>query len=283
MSIDLIGLNAGFLRPVALAAFAALFTVLPPVAARVHRRLGIVARNFRGDVIPSRVGTYLWLVTAIYAALFHRLDGPDLAALTAVAAAGWLDDAFGANTSKGIRGHLRQSFRQRRPTTGLVKALAITFVSLALAFRETSSPWTAVTCAAAIALSGNAVNLLDVRPGRALKGFFALALPALMFAAAQSSERAAEALSVMFPVLVGALALFPGDLKGRWMLGDTGANFLGVAAGMWIVRFAPEWYVFIVVSLLAALHWFAERRSLTRIIERFHWLDWLDRLGQKPR
>src|SRR5205823_1508174 len=38
-------------------------------------------------------------------------------------ALGLLDDRYGDRTVKGLRGHLRRFFRQRRVTTGFVKAL----------------------------------------------------------------------------------------------------------------------------------------------------------------
>ncbi|MDZ4178646.1 MAG: hypothetical protein U1E29_05385, partial [Coriobacteriia bacterium] len=106
---------------------------------------------------------------------------------------GLVDDVFGTSTDKGFRGHLAALARGRL-TTGGLKLFGIGFVALAggvtIAGRTPLDglEFAVVVIAATfvIALSANLVNLLDLRPGRALKGYvlmcvfaaIAIAIPA---------------------------------------------------------------------------------------------------------
>jgi len=160
----------------------------------------------------------------------------------------------------------------------LLKALTIGAASVVLAFESADTLPSGILAATVTALSANAVNLLDLRPGRALKAFFLLFLPVIYFCLAEGWGT--EARNYMLPVASGAVLLFPGDLRSRWMLGDTGANFLGFALGYWVTRFTPWWYQTGLAVLLTLLHWISERRSLSAMIDRIRWLRWLDRLGR---
>src|SRR2546426_181650 len=76
-----------------------------------------------------------------------------------------------------------------------------------------------------LALSANFVNLLDLRPGRASKGF----LPAWVVLAYFAWGSAYVVLSL--PVAAAALLWLAPDLGERGMLGDAGANLLGAVLG----------------------------------------------------
>ena len=77
-----------------------------------------------------------------------------------------------------------------------------------------------------IVLCTNVFNLLDLRPGRAIKVFVVLGAA---LTAASGEVRALWALG-----LFAAPALVAGayDLRERAMLGDTGANLLGAVGGL---------------------------------------------------
>ncbi|MCQ6349962.1 hypothetical protein NPL98_28810, partial [Bacillus cereus] len=73
----------------------------------------------------------------------------------------------------------------------------------------------------------NLANLLDLRPGRALK----VVLPpaALLVLAAGEAERPRRGGTLALAALLPGLAALPADLRERGMLGDAGANVLGAA------------------------------------------------------
>ncbi len=79
-----------------------------------------------------------------------------------------------------------------------------------------------------IAGTAHAVNLVDVRPGRAAATVLALAAPGL---ARRGTATAALAAAAAGP----AAAVLPDDLAERGMLGDAGAHALGAALGAAIV------------------------------------------------
>ena len=90
------------------------------------------------------------------------------------AAFGALDDLAGDSASKGLRGHL-SALASGRVTTGAVKILGLGLTGAATAAladrrRPGDVPVLAtVAGAAVVAAAANMANLLDLRPGRALK------------------------------------------------------------------------------------------------------------------
>jgi len=169
-----------------------------------------------------------------------------------------------------------------------------------------------------VAGTANVVNLFDTRPGRAAKVTALAAAVALAatsrqagvgrgpvgigcattacHATAAGGGRSSAAVaaagarspvpvssrSLPFPGLVGVLlATVPGDLRGRWMLGDCGANALGAALGVAVAAtggpgLRAGWLV-CVLALTAA----SERISFSTVIDRHRVLTALDRLGQR--
>jgi UDP-GlcNAc:undecaprenyl-phosphate/decaprenyl-phosphate GlcNAc-1-phosphate transferase len=116
-----------------------------------------------------------------------------------------------------------------------------------------------------IALAANTINLLDLRPGRALFAFFCLATPvAFTFP------------DLIISPLLGALREVPDDTKGKAMLGDTGANLLGAVAGLALVVAMPAWARLLILALLITLNLVAERVSLSQKIQTTPWLRWID-------
>ncbi|MDO5723434.1 MAG: hypothetical protein Q4P33_03400 [Flaviflexus sp.] len=185
--------------------------------------------NFSGDDVSLMGGVAVCAGAA--GGLLALRDQPRLAltgaiATAAAAAAGWIDDHHEhdfAAEAKGLAGHLGQ-LAAGKLTSGTVKIGLIGAGALASAgILAGPRPVDLGTRAVTIAASANLVNLLDLRPGRAIKSAVALA------AVAATSRR-----SRPLALLTGAVALSgaPEDLAARTMLGDLGANALGAMVGV---------------------------------------------------
>ena len=204
---------------------------------------GPLARNHRGLRLPL-VGA----LVAVGAVRAPRRVGLTVAG---IAALGLVDDLF-SGPERGFRSHLGTG-----PTTGTLKAIGIPILALA----GTGS----VQDAALVALSANGLNLLDTRPGRALKAFLAGA--ALVRGPAKA----------YVPI---AVLLAPYDLGEMTMLGDAGSNALGAVLGYGSVSKLTARGRLLAIAALAGLTVVGENRSLGELIERAPFLSQLDRLGR---
>lgn len=217
-----------------------------------------------------------------------RGGGPVAAAGTlAVAAAGTfgvVDDLAEDTTTrtKGLRGHLG-ALAHGHVTTGGLKVLGIgasALAAAALAGRAAHGrrtlPGAAVDLvldAGLVAGTANLVNLLDLRPGRALKASVAASLA---LAAAAPGTRSFTG------AVTGACAAAAGrDLDERDMLGDGGANALGALVGaqaaFGLGRAARAGVLAAVVGLTLA----SEKVSFSAVIDRTPALAAVDRWGRR--
>jgi UDP-GlcNAc:undecaprenyl-phosphate/decaprenyl-phosphate GlcNAc-1-phosphate transferase len=236
---------------------------------RVLTRLGLERRNFLGAPIGS-AGGLLFVLGALYGVIRFKQDHRVMAGcVLAFGLLGLIDDRWGGHSHKGLRGHLA-ALQQGWITTGLVKALGGGAAALAAAWLLWPGPW-ALLSAALIALSANTLNLLDLRPLRALKLFWLVGLPAFTSAP---------------PLLVFLLGLsLPYGLleaRRKVMLGDTGSNALGAALGATGAWILPLWAQGALVAALVLFHAWAERHSLTEWIDAHPWAKAIDRWGWNP-
>jgi hypothetical protein len=236
--------------------------------------LGLRRANFLGRSLPCAAGAILPLVgipVLFYTPLepTHRVAA--LIAFAAFAALGLADDLFGGDAERGVRGHLRALLRGR-PTTGALKALGGLAAGAAVGYVvESGSPTLVILDGLLIALSANFINLLDLRPGRGLKGFSLLCLLAALVSG--------NGLSLTGPLLAAAIVCAPSDFSARTMMGDVGSNVLGGVAGLALALALSPPDRIAAVLLLLAIHLICERHSLTEVISRRRVLAWLDRLG----
>ena len=191
------------------------------------------------------------------------------------------DDLVGDGSSKGLRGHLAAACRGE-VTTGAIKILglgATGLLSARLIDRAGERPVMATLVGGAvIAGSANIANLLDLRPGRALKVVLLLAAP--MAADGRGTHLATATAGATAGAAIGAL---PDDLAGRSMLGDTGANSAGAMLGTALVaRTGPRGRLLALV-VLSALTLASEKVSFTKVIESTPGLRQLDALGRPSR
>lgn len=255
--------------------------LLPILVRRVHCLLALHRPNYRGDSIPAAYGLLipLWSVPALLVLMRGGHDSrPSLALLIAVTGfgfLGFLDDLRGDRNASGLKGHARELLANRRVTTGLVKAVGGIALGIVITRFILDRTWPdSLLSGAVTALSANALNLLDLRPGRAGASF-------LLGAAALESIALTLGLYVvslgLACVIVPAIAEWIPDSRGRVMMGDTGSNLLGASLGVTFILAVPgtAWQVSALLLLLA-FHVLAERYSLTRIIEESPLLHRID-------
>lgn len=213
--------------------------------------------------------------------------------------AGLSDDLLGGHDHSGFRGHLG-AMRRGVVTTGVFKIVIGAIVSLGAVALMTAATRSATGTAtrtatarvnlwflaqlaldsALIAASANLVNLLDRRPGRAIKSFLVGALGAVAWIAlSQGVEQAFRAAASCAGIVGAAIVILPLDLAERAMLGDTGSNPLGAVLGLLLLRLAPGARI----ALLALVAWLtltSERVSFSQAIDSNRVLRFLDRLGR---
>lgn len=250
-----------------------------PFLINLFQNAGTTRPNYRDEEIPVGIGIifiFIYFVTAIV--LFKWYSGTlfmnFLLGIVIFGLLGLVDDLLGNRVSRGLRGHFSFLLRGKL-TTGALKALGGSMGALVIAqFSLSGRPWwEIITSAVLMALAANTLNLLDLRPGRAIKFF-------LVWFIALLSVGWGPGTHFLFPLVGGLIAYSPYDLKARVMLGDTGANLLGISLGMvtvWNLSFLPQ---LIVVFFLLCLHLITEKYSLSEIIEKNCFLRFLDRLGR---
>ncbi|MGW4465087.1 hypothetical protein [Micromonospora sp. NPDC004704] len=272
----------------ALAARAALRAVTGlPVAPALERT------NFRGRTVTLAGGPALATAASTAAAVGAPSAPAAAAALVAglgSGAVGLYDDVVGnrpeQKSAKGFAGHLG-ALREGRITSGLVKVAGVGAAGLAAAALLAADPTVRsrrsrrgrlglatdiLLGAGVIAGTANLVNLLDLRPGRALKAGVLLGTPLLP---GPTGGLAAGP--------VGAAAgLLPADLNEEIMLGDSGANALGALLGVALAaRTGPVGRAGILAALVA-LTAASEKVSFTQVIQNTRGLRELDALGRRP-
>ena len=226
--------------------------------------------NHAGEPVTLAEGLAL---AAGSAAPLAVLDPPGALAVLGAAGAGAVDDLAGDHGAKGLRGHLR-ALRRGQVTTGAVKILLLGATGLgAAAWSDRAagrgpSPSTLVA-GALVAGSANLANLLDLRPGRALKAGLACALPLTLSGSAPAAS-----------VTGAGLAALPDDLRGRSMLGDTGANPLGAAVGLAAAQVLGTRGRLATLAVVTALNLASERVSFSAVIERHELLRRVDAWGR---
>lgn len=261
----------------------ALAAVTPGGAARWART------NHRGEPVTLLEGP-AWAAGAAVGVLAAPGLPPRARAGAALAVAassvlGGVDDLLGTSEDKGLRGHLG-ALARGRVTTGAVKVLGIGATGVLAAAlllggrRRGAAAAVADTVVAGGVVAGtaNLLNLLDLRPGRALKTVL-LPVPLALAGGPAAPLLAAGA---------GASATLLGeDLDERSMLGDSGANAAGALLGCAVVAAtagsgrrgaaARAGALAALVGLTLA----SERVSFTRVIERTPLLRELDALGRR--
>lgn len=297
----------------------------------------LVTKNYRGRAVFLGLGMVwaiwsvsLFVMSAIVDAVAEFVeapygsvetllfDGPLTAPLFAMPVIltlgsfvfGLADDVFGSAADKGFRGHLT-ALSHGRLTTGGLKLLGIGLLAAVYGWsasrvHESAQDatlgvqlgwWIAATLV--IALSANLMNLLDLRPGRALKSYSLLAVIAGVVFARSMAERfvafyaesgvgwgandlLVTTLALLVVLLGPVAAAWRFDLGERGMLGDAGSNAMGAIVGYLLAGALTLPWLAAVAVVLLGLNLLSERVSFSRVIEDTPVLRELDRLGRLP-
>ena len=258
--------------------------------------------NFHGVTVSLRGGVAMAGAAVASAAVASALSDQPRAALGgAVAAlgggvAGYIDDVDqgahdGGKVAKGLKGHLG-ALAHGQVTTGVIKIAGIGASALAASALVGSKATSMGGKVADLALNtvliagaANLANLLDLRPGRALKATVLVAAPLSYFscAAAKTPASPASAQRLLASGLnAAAITALVEDLQETTMLGDTGANAAGALLGTslaandsWKLRLGTTLGV---VGLILA----SEKVSFSKVIADNPALNWLDQLWRRP-
>lgn len=275
--------------------------------------------NFHGATVSLRGGVAMAGASVASAAVASALSDQPSAALGGVVAslggglAGYIDDVDqgahdGGKVAKGLKGHLG-ALAHGQVTTGVIKIAGIGASALAASALVGSKATSMGGKVADLALNtvliagaANLANLLDLRPGRALKATVLVAAPLSYFScaaaktpawetsgapsatpAAPASASGASAQRLLASGLnAAAITALVEDLQETTMLGDTGANAAGALLGTslaandsWKLRLGTTLGV---VGLILA----SEKVSFSKVIAANPALNWLDQLWRRP-
>ncbi|MFW5648571.1 MAG: glycosyltransferase [Candidatus Alkaliphilus sp. MAG34] len=243
----------------------------------------ITAKNYKGHTIPISMGITLAPVTIINTIVLSYFSRNDfrtqqlllvfLMGVMTVMVVGLIDDLTGNRDTLGFRGHIK-SLLGRKLTTGGLKAIVGGLISLLIGSFFSYHVIEILVNALIIALFTNLINLLDLRPGRAIKGFLLISI-LFIFIGLISETRI-----IIISFIAYAIAYLPQDIKAKSMMGDVGSNALGVVLGIAAVTSYGIIIKYIMLGLLVLIHIITEKYSLTVIIKKNSVLNFFDELGR---
>ncbi|MGO0060904.1 UDP-N-acetylmuramyl pentapeptide phosphotransferase [Brevibacillus fluminis] len=245
----------------------------------------MVCRNYRGERLPTGGGVLLAMSVTISMLILYLLTSPwgidrefslFLCGSVAMTFWGWQDDRSQETTVKGMRGHFMTLWREQRMTSGFLKAWGVLGTSLLLSIALSPQGWDVLVNTLVLALFANLINLFDLRPGRAIKVFW---LFMIVLFVASGEVIAGMIWPWLIPIVTATLLFYIADARGKVLLGDTGANYLGFILGFYTVTLVDSVVKTALLVLLIGLHLLAERVSFSHIIASIGWLQKLDRLG----
>lgn len=243
----------------------------------------ITGKNYKGEEIPVGIGMTFIPVLIVNGIVINYIFGNDakiqqlllifLVGIMTMAAIGLIDDLIGNRDTLGFKGHIKALFKGKL-TTGGLKAIIGGLISLLIGSMFASNIVDILINTLIIALFTNLINLLDLRPGRAIKGF--LFISAIFFIIGITKEIRI----ILISILAYVLGYLPQDIKAKGMMGDVGSNALGITLGIISIVSYPMTVKYILLVILILVHFIAEKYSITKIIEKNSILKYLDELGR---
>ncbi len=271
---------------------------IAPVLLRGLFEAGFVRSNYAGRDVPVPSGLLVplaaFLALGVAAPLDRLVDdrvlgGAGLAGamlyVTGVSLLGVIDDLIGTpaieqglgrKDPRGVRGHARALFSGGF-STGAVKAFGALGLAAFAVGLVVPGDVEYLLAIALVVVTTNLFNLLDLRPGRALKVFTLLAVGLSIGVATLVPLWTMGAFVGSLPVL----AFY--DLREGGMMGDTGSNALGAIAGVWMVLTLNTTGQAIALAVVVLITLYGEFRSISELIDRNPVLRLIDSLGRRPK
>ena len=237
----------------------------------------MLQENFKGEKIPIGMGLFFIPSLIIFSMFFQSYNNDTdinliLVGCILMAFVGYLDDSTVDKSNKGLKGHIKQLFKNKI-TTGMLKALAGFGISLYISLSISNNLQEIIINTLLISLFTNFMNLWDLRPGRATKVFILIAIIGFFLSISYTQYYFA-----LFICL--SLIYIKGDLTAKYMLGDTGSNLLGIFLGICFAIDLGFYYKIALVVFLIVMHIFAEKVSFSKIIAKNKLLNKIDMMGR---
>jgi UDP-N-acetylmuramyl pentapeptide phosphotransferase/UDP-N-acetylglucosamine-1-phosphate transferase len=278
---------------------ACLFAVaIAPVLLKGLAEAGFVRSNYAGREVPVPLGILIpvaaFVALGVTAPLDRLVDDRILETrgmagamiyIIGVCLLGTIDDLLGTpviegglgrQDPRGVRGHAKAIFGGGF-STGAMKAIgSLGLAAFAIGLIVPDS-WEYLLAISLVVVTTNLFNLLDLRPGRALKVFFVLAIA--LCVGAWTLEPV-----WLTAVFVGSLpVLMYYDLSEQGMLGDAGSNVLGAIAGIWMIVTLSVTGQLVALAVVLLITLYGEFRSISQLIDRTPMLRFFDRLGRRAK
>lgn len=250
-----------------------------PLVEKLYINSGFVKQNYKGDLIPCSMGIiFIFNMLLVSIFLFGFESKSDyleilifMLGILTMGFIGLMDDFLGRNDVKGFRGHVKMLISMKL-TTGGLKAVFGGVTSILISLIVSTNLVDFLLNILIISLFTNFINLLDLRPGRALKGFLTISIPILFL-----MNNIYKTILLSF---VGAgIAYLPHDIKGHSMLGDVGANSLGIILGIIFTTFSISIKAVLAIFLIV-VNLYSEKYSISKLIRTNKILSFLDEIGR---
>lgn len=254
--------------------------VSAPLIIRFLSENGITKQNYKKELIPVGTGLlfpWTFVATIVVASLISKFVGsvelydrqvlPLTILLIGCSFTGFIDDRLSNENVRGIFNHLKFLLKGTL-TSGGIKAIFGLTISLFVALFLYDDIARIAFSTLIIAFSMNAINLIDLRPGRALKTYIFTAL-FLFVLPLMVDSAVAPVWHFQLALIMPAIVLLSSDSRAKSMLGDTGSNALGAILGFIL---ASNNYSLplngIILGALILFNLVTDRWSLSKFLER---------------
>ena len=246
-------------------------------------------KNYRGKIICNFGGIFFSLnilcmctISYMYLTLFpegHGYKNEILIILLGVLSAslsGCIDDDSDEEP-KGITGHVKSLFKGEL-TSGTIKAFIGALSSLIISFSKGFMGLYTFLDFLILCLMQNIINLMDLRPLRAIKSYIILSLIISIFANLNFLYTGMNS-----GIIISLIFYSFYEAKEICMMGDTGSNTLGMFLGLMSLNLKSISYKIVMLLFLIFVHVYSEHASISDFIERNSLLKKLDMIGRRKK